>query len=83
MPWVKPPQNVPDSGGVTHGILQRWRAYDCTHCIYNQQIGVRIGYYGLERSKEPGGTWGDNTYVGAFFGNLPQVTQSGIKATTW
>jgi hypothetical protein len=22
----------PDSGGVTHGILQRWRAYDCTHC---------------------------------------------------
>jgi hypothetical protein len=18
---------------VTHGILQRWRAYDCTHCI--------------------------------------------------
>jgi hypothetical protein len=23
----------PDSGGVTHGIFQRWRAYDCTHCI--------------------------------------------------
>jgi hypothetical protein len=23
----------PDSGGVTHGILQRWHAYDCTQCI--------------------------------------------------
>jgi hypothetical protein len=23
----------PESGGVTHGILQRWHAYDCTHCI--------------------------------------------------
>jgi hypothetical protein len=22
----------PFCGGVTHGILQRWRAYDCTHC---------------------------------------------------
>jgi hypothetical protein len=24
----------PDSGGVTHGILQRWRAYDCMHCRF-------------------------------------------------
>jgi hypothetical protein len=23
----------PDRGGVTHGILQRWRTYDCTRCI--------------------------------------------------
>jgi hypothetical protein len=23
----------PDSESVTHGILQWWRAYDCTHCI--------------------------------------------------
>jgi hypothetical protein len=23
----------PESGGVTRGILRRWRAYDCTHCI--------------------------------------------------
>jgi hypothetical protein len=30
-------QLLPDTavpcGGVTHGILQRWRAYDCTHCM--------------------------------------------------
>jgi hypothetical protein len=30
----------PDSGGVTHGILQRWRAYDCTHCTYTLKNSV-------------------------------------------
>jgi hypothetical protein len=24
----------PASGGVTHGILQWWRDYHCTHCIF-------------------------------------------------
>jgi hypothetical protein len=38
-------QLLPDTavpcGGVTHCILQRWRAYDCTHCII-----VFVTYHG-------------------------------------
>jgi hypothetical protein len=29
----------PFCAGVTHGILQRWRAYDCTHCTRRKVIG--------------------------------------------
>jgi hypothetical protein len=41
-------QQCPFCGGVTHGILQRWRAYDCTHSIIILSSWLQIQRSGFD-----------------------------------